>query len=228
MASLIIAGCSAHGRVVLDIFRASGCKAIAGWIDDAEHLQGTEVEGLPVLGRISDLSGLRARLGPLELLAAIGDNYTRVQVSRRILDQVPDCHLAVARHPSAIIAPGCVLGHGSVVAAGAIIGPGVKIGAGCIINTRASVDHDGIMKDFSSLAPGVVLGGDAVIGEGAAVGIGAIVANGVEIGAWSVIGAGAVVVRSIPDDVIAYGVPARVIRARQPAEPYLTAHLRQR
>lgn len=225
MASLIIVGCSAHGRVVLDIFRASGFEVIAGWIDDAAHFQGTEVEGLPVLGKIADLPVLRDRLGPLQLVAAIGDNFTRAQVSRRILDQVPDCQLAVAIHPNAIVALGCVLGPGTVVAAGAIINPGVKIGEGCIINTRVSVDHDCTVEAYASLAPGAVVGGDAVIGEGAAIGIGAVVANGVKIGSQSVIGAGAVVVRSIPSDVIAYGIPARVIRSRQPDERYLTSHL---
>ena len=34
------------------------------------------------------------------------------------------------------------------------------------MNTRASLDHHGVMEDFSSLAPGVVTGGNVRVGEG--------------------------------------------------------------
>jgi maltose O-acetyltransferase len=52
-----------------------------------------------------------------------------------------------------------------------------------------------------------------VIGDNAWLGGGVIVRPGVTIGANSVIGAGAVVVRDIPPDVVAVGNPARVLRA---------------
>lgn len=44
--------------------------------------------------------------------------------------------------------------------------------------------------------------------------MGANVLDGVSIGANTIIGAGAVVTRSIPDNVVAYGNPARIIRQR--------------
>jgi virginiamycin A acetyltransferase len=54
------------------------------------------------------------------------------------------------------------------------------------------------------------------IGEGAWIGSGAIVMA--DVGRHAVIGAGSVVTQPIPDGVVAAGVPARVIRARTPAE----------
>jgi acetyltransferase EpsM len=48
--------------------------------------------------------------------------------------------------------------------------------------------------------------------RGAWVGIGSSVIDGVRIGAGSTVGAGSVVVRDVPDGVLAYGVPAKVIR----------------
>ena len=43
----------------------------------------------------------------------------------------------------------------------------------------------------------------------------------ITIGKHTIIGAGAVVFRSIPDQVVAYGTPARVIRPRNIGERYL-------
>lgn len=51
-----------------------------------------------------------------------------------------------------------------------------------------------------------------VIGRNVFIGTGAIILKGVTIGANSIIGAGSVVIRSIPENVIAAGNPARVIR----------------
>jgi acetyltransferase-like isoleucine patch superfamily enzyme len=44
------------------------------------------------------------------------------------------------------------------------------------------------------------------------IGIGAVVIEGVRIGEGSVVGAGAVVLRDIPEGVVAYGTPARAVR----------------
>jgi acetyltransferase-like isoleucine patch superfamily enzyme len=60
------------------------------------------------------------------------------------------------------------------------------------------------------------------LGRATAIGIGASVIHEVTIGADTVVGAGAVVVGDLPERVVAYGVPARVVRSREPGEPYLT------
>lgn len=57
------------------------------------------------------------------------------------------------------------------------------------------------------------------IGSDVWVGGGAIILPGVTIGSRTVIGAGSVVTRSIPDDVFAAGNPCRVIRPIEPDSP---------
>jgi len=61
-------------------------------------------------------------------------------------------------------------------------------------------------------------GKPVVIGEDVWVGGGAIILPGVRIGAKSVIGAGSVVTRDVPEGVFAAGNPCRVIRQITPTE----------
>lgn len=114
-----------------------------------------------------------------------------------------------------------MVGEGTVLMAGSVVNSDTVIGKHCIVNTKASVDHDCDVSDFSSLAPGVTLGGTVTVGEFSAISVGASVAHSKVIGAHTVVGAGAVVVRDIPSLVVAYGIPARVVRARVQGDKYL-------
>ncbi len=62
-------------------------------------------------------------------------------------------------------------------------------------------------------------GKPVIIGDDVWVGAGALILPGVRIGSRTVIGAGSVVTRDIPDDVFAAGNPCRVIRPIDPASP---------
>ena len=46
-------------------------------------------------------------------------------------------------------------------------------------------------------------------------GLGSTVRNNINIGEWSLVGAGSVVVKDIPDKVVAFGNPARVVRHKK-------------
>ncbi|MGO8698217.1 MAG: serine O-acetyltransferase [Limisphaerales bacterium] len=58
-----------------------------------------------------------------------------------------------------------------------------------------------------------------VIGDNVVIGAGAKVLGGITIGHNVTVGANAVVIHSIPNDVIVGGIPARIIRSRQPNDP---------
>jgi acetyltransferase-like isoleucine patch superfamily enzyme len=105
--------------------------------------------------------------------------------------------------------------------AGAVINPSCTIGRFCIVNTKASLDHDSVMDDFSSLAPGVTVGGNCRIGTHSAIGIGAVLRHGITIGDHTVVGAGSLVMSCVESFSVAYGVPARRIRDRRQGDKYM-------
>ena len=65
----------------------------------------------------------------------------------------------------------------------------------------------------------IISSGDIVIGDNVWLGLNVQLLDGVQIGEGTVVGAGAVVTRSLPADVVAVGVPARVIRRRGQGRP---------
>ncbi len=53
------------------------------------------------------------------------------------------------------------------------------------------------------------------MGEGTHIGIGACVLPNINIGKWSIIGAGAVVIEDVPDNVIVVGNPAKILKVNE-------------
>jgi sugar O-acyltransferase (sialic acid O-acetyltransferase NeuD family) len=104
------------------------------------------------------------------------------------------------------------LGKGLLINNFATIGAHAQIGNFVNISNRASINHHAVLEDFVSINPGVNLAGHVHVGRGTLIGIGATVSNGITIGKNSIIGAGSVVVRDIPDNVVAYGNPCKPMR----------------
>lgn len=217
---IVVAGCGGHARVVLDVIEKQKRYWVAGFLDESISA-GALLYGLQVLGDENDLKRHVIEREIQGGIVAIGDNWTRSLVAAKIEKAIPGLVFVAAVHPSAQIGGDVSIGRGTVIMAGAVVNPGCRIGDFCIVNTNASLDHDSVMEDFSSLGPGVTTGGNVRIGTFSSVAIGATIVHGRTIGEHSVIGAGATVVRDIPASVVAYGVPARMIRRRKPDEKCL-------
>lgn len=209
---IVIWGVGGHALVVADLLRVLGCYELAGCLIDAENSGFARQSVRPLLlGGNEKLDALREQ-GVGEAIVAIGDCSARLAVAAHL--QSSGFTLATLLHPSAIVASDARIGAGTVLAAGAIVGAEAVLGENVILNTAATVDHECRIADGAHISPGAHLAGRVTVGRGSWIGIGASVIDGVTIGANSIIGAGAVVVRDIPDNVIAYGVPARAVRER--------------
>ncbi len=204
-------------KVVADAAERAGYK-IAGLLDSYKA-KGTPWFGYEVVGTEEDYGQLAG--DGAACFVSIGDNAVRARVVQKMVDLFPNIMFATVVHPAAAIARGVEIGPGSVVMAGAVINPDTQVGEHCIVNTRASIDHDGSVGDFATVSPGACLGGNVTLGAHSVIGLGANVIHGMEIGAHTVVGAGSVVVRSLPERVVAMGVPCRVVRSREPGDRYL-------
>jgi sugar O-acyltransferase (sialic acid O-acetyltransferase NeuD family) len=222
---LLVIGSSGHASVLVDAIELAGAYTVAGHLDDTVA-RGTSRRGCSIVGGLDDAAGVCADQLIEDVVVAIGDNWWRRKVYSELVQKCPNLRFPAVKHPSAIVASSAEVGKGSVILAGSHVGPGSRIGDFCILNTGSSIDHDCILHDFASIAPGVFAGGLVEIGECSAIGVGASISDRISIGRHVVIGTGAVVVRNIPDLVVAYGNPARVQRSRPEGEKYLNHELR--
>lgn len=200
---IVIVGAGGHGKVVCDVLRTTG-EVVAGFCDDAKPTD-VLVLGLPVLG---DTTWLIAN--PARIALGIGDNARRSAVADLL--ETAGCTLVAAIHADATIAPSATVEAGAVVMARAVVNPDASVGRGSIINTGAIVEHDCVIGPFAHLSPASALGGGAHVGALAHVGLGAVILPLVSVGDRTIVGAGAVVNRSVPEDVVVRGVPARLGR----------------
>lgn len=189
-------GASGHAKVVMDIIAAQG-DDVGCLFDDNPHCR--EIHGKQVF-RPTD----KTVEGPL--IISIGSCKVRKLVSERY-----PVAFATAIHPSAIISASASIGEGSVVMPGVVVNADTRIGRHCIINTNSSVDHECDIADFVHIAPGCAISGNVSIGECSWIGVGSCIRNGIRIGKNCIIGAGSVVVKDLPDNVVAYGNPCRIV-----------------
>ena len=104
------------------------------------------------------------------------------------------------------------LGRGVLINSKVSIAAHTTIGDFVSINRHVSIGHHTNIEDYCSINPGTNIAGNVTIGEGTTIGMGTNILHTVKIGKNTIIGAGSVVTKDIPDNVIAYGSPCKVIR----------------
>ncbi|QQR59924.1 MAG: acetyltransferase [Candidatus Melainabacteria bacterium] len=195
--AVVIFGAGGHAKVVKDVLELSNWRIVA-YVDTFTEVE--ELEGIPVY---SDTS----KLAPQKFIVAIGNNTVRQKcfLSLTQLGWQP----ITAIHPSAIIAKTATIGSGTVVMPGCIVNSDSRIGQNCIINSKALIEHDCVIGDHVHIAPGATLGGSCEVGIGCLVGIGATLLPQKMMKERSILGAGAVLIKNLEADKVAYGIPAK-------------------
>ncbi len=197
--------CGGHGRVVLDALLATG-KKVDGIIDAQLEL-GSLIFGVPVVGTDDFIKTLDPK--KTELVNGLGStkNTQARQAIYNRLTKIGFKFIGV-QHSSATIGAECEIAVSTQIMAGAVLQNMISTGENCVINTRASVDHDVAIADHVVISPGAIISGGVKIGYGSLIGAGAVIIQGVEIGNNCVVGAGAVVLHSVNDSVTVVGNPA--------------------
>lgn len=153
---------------------------------------------------------LREREDGDSFVIATGETVLRKALWEKLSQN--GCRLETLVHPSVYVDDYDRLGEGCVLTEGVVLGGYDTFGRCCYVNLGCTVGHNAVVGDFSTLSPGAIVSGNVTIGEGTYIGTGAIIRDEVTIGKNCIIGMGSLVTKDIPDHVVAYGAPSRVVR----------------
>ncbi len=208
MKDLIIIGASGFGRevawLVERINAVSSTWNLFGFIDDNPEMSGKEVGGYPVLGSCDASDDYKDAY----YVCAIGSSKVR----KKVIQKLGQVKYATLIDPSVLISERVSLGEGTIVCAHTIITVDISIGKHVIINLDCTVGHDAVLHDYVTLYPSVNVSGITDIGECSEMGTGSQIIQMKKIGANSIVGAGSVVVKDIPEMCTAVGTPAKPIK----------------
>ncbi|RHV63620.1 transferase [Clostridiaceae bacterium OM02-2AC] len=212
MIEIAIIGAGGFGREVLwlisRINKINNNYKIIGFFDDEISID-TAIGNYKVIGKIDDLKHYSESLN---ICVAIGNSLIRKDVICKIKCIKQFCFPNLIDPNSIVNVEN--LGEGNIICANNICTIDYKIGNFNIINLSCTIGHDAILKDFITIYPNVNISGSVSIENLCEIGTGTKIIQGLKIGCNSIIGAGAVINKNIPSNVVAVGVPAVVIKQR--------------
>lgn len=208
----VLWGSSGHAKVLASLIALSGGRVIA-LFDNSDVAPA--IADVPLyIGE----AGFKLWADTMETVAdvtglvAIGGARGRDRLLIHALFRDRGLHLDSVIHPDASVCGSAKIGVGTQVLAHAIVAADARIGVACILNHRASVDHECMLGDGVHVAPGATLCGCVTVGDNVMIGAGAVVLPRLIIGSDSVIGAGAVITKNVASGVVVAGNPGRVLR----------------
>lgn len=145
-----------------------------------------------------------------EIIIAAGETNLRKKLVQQV--EMYRYNWATLIHPDFRISPYNLIGECSVITEGVIFTDNIKVGKYTHLNLNCTVGHDCCIGDFVTVSPGAIISGNVTIGDGTYIGAGAVIRDEITIGKNCIIGMGSLVTKDIPDNVVAYGTPCRVIR----------------
>lgn len=210
---VILIGKGQQCNVVMYNLRCQGIYEVACICDSKIADKDEKIDGIPLEEwenySVDCLKRLESKYNTNLFFIAFGNMKTRKKVFEYCVSNGWESVNII--HPNAVVSPNAKLGTGILIEAGCLITPNPIIGDNVVINTGSQVNHDNIVADHVYIASGVILSGGVNIGENTLLDDGVIITLGKSVGKNSLIGAGAIVTKDIPDGVIAYGNPCKII-----------------
>jgi sugar O-acyltransferase (sialic acid O-acetyltransferase NeuD family) len=215
MEKIVLVGAGGHCKVIIDILRSTEKYIIVGVVDKAYAFDEEKfVLDIPIIGDDSILAKLYMS-GVKNAFVCVGA-LENIGLRDKIFNNLKAIgfNIPVLTHNHAIVSPYANIGAGTCIMAGAIINPGTLIGENCIVNTGAIIEHDCKIQRNSHISPKACIAGGVAIGCNTHIGMGSSIIQTVHIGNNVIIGAGAVVIEDIIDNVVAVGIPSKIIKCR--------------
>lgn len=210
MEKIAIIGSGGFAREILtlidDINQRQPTFEVVGFVDKDTS---KTIHGYPVIGDDDFVNQVKE---PLSVVIAVGEPHLKKKIRNKYTN--PLVKFPSLIHPSVLIGSKDTVsvGEGCIICAGCILTTDIKIRDFVTLNLMCTVGHDTEIYNYCSFMPSVNISGEVKVNEGVYVGTGAKIINQLEIGNNTIIGAGAVVAKSLPADCTAVGVPAKPIK----------------
>lgn len=212
-----IYGASGCGRSLMPVAREhlahEGVQAEIYFIDDS-LTEPTAINGHQAISykMFKELKSSRK-----SVLIAIANSQIREKLANQLENDEIDLWSVQAKN--AIIMDEAVIGAGTALSPFVTVTSNIKIGKCFHANLYSYVEHDCIIGDYVTFAPGVKCNGNIHIEDHAYIGTGAVIKQGTPdkplvIGKGAVVGMGAVVTKSVPAGVTVVGNPARILEKK--------------
>ncbi|MDM1527391.1 acetyltransferase [Myroides odoratimimus] len=203
----IIVGAGTYGQVYSEYLQDQ--YEVLGFVDDDHTTHGLVVNGFPVFGGVEYL--LTNNDKNINIFVPIGNNKVRVALIEKIKSN--GYKLPSFIHNTCIIDKSVKIGEAVYILPGCNIMPLTIIKDYVMISMGVNIAHHTILGKGSFFSQGNNVGASINVKDYAYSGIGVTLMTGVkEIGAYSLIGAGAVIIRDVPDYAVVVGNPGKVIK----------------
>ena len=210
--NLVIIGCGEHARCAVEVIEAQAVYKIFGFVTNSESELGKTFYGYPVLCLDDQLANMceenrDIRHYFLGIGVASGSMLGRLSIYQR-LDNILS--------PANVIAPESVISRHAIIGEGIFIEPyvrisnGVKLGNHCIVQSFTAINHDQTIGDNVLIGCNVAMAGESV-GSHTTIADGATIGFKKSIGSNCLITDGTVVTKDLPNNVVAYGNPAKTL-----------------
>lgn len=212
MKDLVVIGAGNFGRevaqMISDINADKKTWNLLGFIDETPEKHGTVINNILVLGNFDWFE--KNAGGNISAVFAIGNTHDKFKlIKKSFLYPINYPNLI---HPSVKLNKFIQMGYGDIICCNSFISVNTSIGNFVTINPGCGIGHDAVIEDYATLYWSITLAGNVRICKGCEIGSKAVVIPKKEIGKWSVIGAGTVVIKDLPEKCTAVGVPAKIIK----------------
>ena len=208
MKDLYIIGTGSQARYVIDICQTHKIKGLID-IMNQENI-GKIINDIKVICLLDDIIKHVPVNENTDVIVAFGDNKKKEEIVEKLLKL--GYNFATVISNNSYISKFAKIGKGCIICQNVTIQPNAIICNHVIVHAGSVIEHDNVLEDFSNIAPGVKFGGCVEIGKGAYVYTGAVIIPKIKVGKYSVVGAGAVVLKNVDEYSTVVGVPAKKIK----------------